>query len=70
MGNNLSFVDEVQAARLTGLSIYTLRNWRFLGRGPAYVKFGRAVRYSLEDLRVFADRCRVRVQEELSASRD
>ena len=70
MGNNLSFVDEVEAARLTGLSIYTLRNWRFLGRGPAYVKFGRAVRYSLEDLRTFAERCRVRVQEELSAIRD
>lgn len=70
MGNNLSFVDEVEAARLTGLSIYTLRNWRFQGRGPAYVKFGRAVRYSLEDLRTFAERCRVRVQEELSAIRE
>ncbi len=28
----------------------TLQNWRGLGRGPIYRKFGKAVRYDVADL--------------------
>jgi len=34
-----------QVSELTGLSLGTLSNWRSQGRGPAYRKLGRAIRY-------------------------
>lgn len=36
--------DEV--GKVFGLSKTTLSNWRSLGRGPEYIKFGGAVRYT------------------------
>ena len=39
------FLTEAEAARILGLEPATLRQWRFLGREPAYHKFGSAVRY-------------------------
>ena len=38
------------AAEYLGLSIRTLENWRYQGRGPQVVKMGRTVRYDLRDL--------------------
>jgi|Deesub1362A_J573_1020465.scaffolds.fasta_scaffold03571_5 predicted DNA-binding transcriptional regulator AlpA len=43
-------LNEIEAARVLGLSVATLRNYRWLGRGLAYLELGRAVRYALEDL--------------------
>jgi hypothetical protein len=31
----------------------TMRQWRYLGKGPAYVKIGRHVRYRRADLDAF-----------------
>lgn len=31
----------------------TLRQWRYFGKGPAYVKIGRHVRYRVADLDAF-----------------
>jgi predicted DNA-binding transcriptional regulator AlpA len=42
------FINEKQVAEMTSLSVATLRNDRWLGRGIPYVKLGRSVRYSLE----------------------
>jgi predicted site-specific integrase-resolvase len=47
---HLGFVAEGQAARFLGVSVQTLRNWRCQGRGPAYIKKGRMVRYAMQDL--------------------
>lgn len=44
-----------QAARRLGLSPGTLQNWRWCGRGPTYVRLGRAVRYLETDLEQFAE---------------
>jgi predicted site-specific integrase-resolvase len=44
------FVAEGEAAKFLGLSVQTLRNWRCQGRGPAYIKKGRMVRYAMQDL--------------------
>jgi hypothetical protein len=33
-----------------GVPTTTLANWRYLHRGPAYVRVGRHVRYRLEDV--------------------
>lgn len=37
-------------ARLLRVRPHTLANWRALGKGPAYVKFGRTVRYRESDI--------------------
>ena len=44
-----------QAAFYLNLRPSTLHTWRSLGRGPAYQKFGRAVRYSIETLREWGE---------------
>jgi len=33
----------------------TLRNWRCLGQGPRYSKFGRCVRYNITDIGAYED---------------
>jgi hypothetical protein len=45
------YVCDVEAAKIIGSSPQTLRNWRQIGgRGPAYTKKGRMVRYRIQDL--------------------
>ncbi len=46
-------VTEIQAAEFLGLSVATLRQWRFRGKGPNFMRFGRAVRYLPSDLDEF-----------------
>ena len=50
---------ETEAAQHLGLSIATLRAWRHRGRGPRFVRFGRAVRYLRLDLDAFIRACAV-----------
>ena len=52
-------VDEFEAAELLGRSVITLRNWRHLCKGPAYVKQGRSIGYMLEDLNSFLSSNRI-----------
>jgi excisionase family DNA binding protein len=40
-----SLLNETQAAQLLNLSTRTLQAWRISGRGPPFVRAGRAVRY-------------------------
>ncbi len=47
--------DEYAAAEFLGLSVATLRDWRFRRIGPAYCKFGKAVRYPIRELERFAE---------------
>ena len=47
-------LTEKEAADYLAVSAYTLRNWRFQRKGPAYRKFGRSVRYALDDLQEFS----------------
>ena len=54
-----NFMNDREAAKFLRLSPQTLRNWRTQCRGPAYSKLGRAVRYSLDELRAFTDSNRV-----------
>lgn len=42
------------AADMLAVSVKTLEAWRRLGKGPRFVKLGRAVRYALEDLEDFS----------------
>lgn len=54
----IRFVDTEAAARYLALSAHTLECYRSLGGGPAYHKFGKWVRYSVEDLDTWAASCR------------
>jgi len=56
-------LNDVQASEFVGVAVQTLRNWRSLNKGPAYLKLspgphGR-VGYLLEDLQNFRENCRV-----------
>lgn len=39
-----------EVAAFVQVSVDTLANWRYLGRGPAYVRQGRIVRYPTDAL--------------------
>lgn len=60
-------LTETQTAEQLGLSIATLRAWRHRGKGPRFVRFGRAVRYLRADLDAFIRACAVDTRS-LSAS--
>jgi predicted DNA-binding transcriptional regulator AlpA len=57
-------VDTIGAAAHLGLSPSTLEKLRVSGRGPQYLKLGRAVRYRLDDLARWADERVVRSTSE------
>jgi predicted DNA-binding transcriptional regulator AlpA len=54
MGTNHNSVgtllNEHDVARITGLSVASVRRWRLLRLGPKYLKIGAAVRYRPEDI--------------------
>ncbi len=43
-------LNEHDVARITGLSVASVRRWRLLRQGPKYLKVGAAVRYRLTDV--------------------
>jgi predicted DNA-binding transcriptional regulator AlpA len=49
---NEPLTEALAAARL-GLKVATLRAWRHQGRGPAFVRLGRAIRYLSSDVDQF-----------------
>jgi predicted DNA-binding transcriptional regulator AlpA len=51
MNNTLeNLLTERDVARITGMSLASIRRWRLLKQGPRYIKIGAAVRYRPEDL--------------------
>ena len=52
MANNTleTLLNEHHVARITGLSVASVRRWRLLRQGPKYLKIGAAVRYKPEDI--------------------
>ena len=45
-----SLLNEKEVARITGMSLASVRRWRIVGQGPRYIKLGAACRYRPEDL--------------------
>ena len=43
-------LTETNAATRLGLKVATLRAWRHQGRGPTFVRLGRAIRYLTTDI--------------------
>ena len=45
----------------TGIPATTLAQWRYLKKGPSFIKSGRMVRYRKEDVDAWLDACTVKV---------
>lgn len=54
----LALLDEREVARITGMSVATVRRWRLLRRGPDFLKFGNAVRYDPRDVATWLESTR------------
>lgn len=48
-----ALMTEADVARRLNLAVGTLQSWRITGKGPEFVKLGRAVRYRPEDIERF-----------------
>ncbi len=49
-GSSARYINEHELATQLGIRVATLRKWRLFGRGPQFVRFGRAVRYPTDRL--------------------
>ena len=52
-----TLLTEHDVARITGLSVATVRRWRLLRQGPRYLKIGASVRYTPEDVSAWLESC-------------
>ena len=56
-------LDTIQAAAYLSVAKQTLENWRTLGQGPRFVRFGTgsraAIRYKITDLDKYIEACAV-----------
>lgn len=51
-----TLLNEHDVARITGLSVATVRRWRLFRQGPRFIKVsGSAVRYRPEDVKAYLD---------------
>ena len=50
-----SLFNEHEVARITGMSLASVRRWRLLGFGPKPIKLGAAVRYHPDDVRAWIE---------------
>jgi predicted DNA-binding transcriptional regulator AlpA len=48
-----TLLNEHDVARITGLSVSTVRRWRLMGMGPRYLKISSAVRYTKDSITEF-----------------
>ena len=57
--NQTPLLTPEQAVDVFGgaVTVGTLRNWRFLGQGPKYLKIGRRVLYRRNDLDRYLESC-------------
>jgi predicted DNA-binding transcriptional regulator AlpA len=45
-----TLLNEHDVARITGMSVASVRRWRLLRQGPKFLKIGSAVRYKSVDI--------------------
>ncbi|HHS12290.1 MAG TPA: DNA-binding protein [bacterium] len=56
------YLNEKEVADMTGFSLSTLRNNRFLSKGIPYIKVGKSVRYDLKEVVAFMERHRIQME--------
>ncbi len=55
------YLNEKDVAKITSLSVHTLRRMRFEHKGINYIKLGRAIRYKLEDVLAYMESHHIKV---------
>ena len=60
---NIKLLNEAEAAAVLGWSVKNLQRRRWLRQEPQFLKVGRLVRYRLEDLETFLEKCVVTPRE-------
>jgi predicted DNA-binding transcriptional regulator AlpA len=48
-------LTEIEVAKQLCLTTHTLRKWRWLGKGPNFIKIGSSVRYEQEKITSFIE---------------
>ena len=56
MRKSIQLLSTKQAAEILGLQPQTLDYWRVSGRGPAFIKISRTVRYRMSDIEEFIEK--------------
>ena len=56
------YINEVKVSDMTGMSVATLRNHRWLGKGIPYIKIGRTVRYQESEVLEYLENLRVQTK--------
>jgi hypothetical protein len=59
-------IGEREVAKITGLAVQTLRNYRFQRKGFPYSKVGGSVRYRLDDILGFMESHKIQTSEGIS----
>jgi hypothetical protein len=62
MTRDTVYLPEKEVSRITGRAMSTLRNERFNRKGIPYVKVGRSVRYSHEDVISFMENRKIKTE--------
>ena len=55
-------LTEREAAEILSVSPKTLQAWRWMRKGPAYVRYVRAIRYLPADLEAYQEKNRIRFE--------
>lgn len=50
-----ALLNPTEVSHYLGVPIGTLANWRYQGRGPAFLRVGRHARYRIEDLAMWVE---------------
>lgn len=51
--NIKKYMSETELAEYWHISIRTLQSWRLNGGGPKFLKLGKAIRYSVDEIKRF-----------------
>ncbi len=57
--DQVQLITEHEAAKIIGRAVQTLRNDRHMCRNLPYIKLGRSVRYSLQDIQEYIQSKRI-----------
>lgn len=57
------YLSPEEVEEVLGIKEKTLANWRTQGRGPQFYKFGKVIRYALDDLQKWIQIHRVRTAD-------
>jgi predicted DNA-binding transcriptional regulator AlpA len=62
MKTDTIYLHEQKVSEITGRALSTLRNERFNRKGIPYIKVGRSVRYSHEDVIAFMENRKIKTE--------